>query len=306
MPTTYPPAPPTLSGDTLSISRFLNSPTILQRALRTLSQQRFISDVLLTGRFQVSGGSVEYQQAESIYSDRTVTGVAAGSEYPLSTVGTGAAQIAAVTKWGQDALVTDEAIERLAFDPVQRALTKLVNAMVSQVDSVALAVIASQVTTSVAAVAAWAPGTASTNPLYDIALGQGVINALNQGYTADTLVVDDLHYARLMNNAQVLTALRRENPQNPAYTGQIPIVSGLRVLVSPHLPTANTALIVDSTTLGGMADENLGGPGYTGQMMGVQGKTIREDVQDRWRLRARRVTVPIVIEPGAGYVITGI
>lgn len=306
MPTTYPPAPPTLTGDTLSISRFLNSPTILQRALRTLSQQRFISDVLLTGRYTVSGGAVEYQQAESLYSDRTVTAVAAGSEYPLSTVGTGAAQIASVSKWGQDALVTDEAIERLAFDPVMRALTKLVNQMVKQVDSVALAVIASQVTTAVAAIAAWAPGTASTNPLYDIALGQGVINALNQGYTADTLVVDDLHYARLMNNLSVLTAMRRENPQNPVYTGQIPVVSGLRVLVSPNLPTANTALIVDSTTLGGMADENLAGPGYIGQAMGVQGKTIREENSDSWRLRARRVTVPIVIEPGAGYFITGI
>lgn len=306
MPVTYPPAPPSLSGDTLSISRFLNSPTVLQRALRSLTQQRFISDVLLSGRFQVSGGAVEYQQAESIYSDRAVTAVDAGSEYPLSTISTGAAQIASVSKWGQDAIVTDEAIQRLQFDPVQRALTKLVNQMVKKVDSVALAVIASQVTQTTTAVAAWAPGTASTNPLYDLAKAVAVINALNQGYVADTVVVDDTHYAQLMNNTQVLTALRRENPENPAYTGQIPVLSGLRVLVSPNLPTANTALVVDSTTLGGMADENLAGPGYIGQAMGVQGKTIRDDDRDRWRLRARRITVPIVIEPGAGFIITGI
>lgn len=306
MPTTYPPAPPTLSGDVLSINRFLASPTLLQRALRTLSEQRFISDVLLSGRYQVSGGAVQYQQGESIYSDRTVDSVAPGSEYPLSTTGTGAAQVASVTKWGQDSIVTDEAIKRLLFDPVQRALTKLVNQMVKTVDGVALAVIASQVTQTAAATAAWAPGTASTNPLYDIMKAQATINALNQGYVADTLVVDDTHYAQLMNNTTVLTALRRENPDNPVYSGVLTKLAGLQVLVSPNLPTAATALIVDSTQLGGMADENLGGPGYTGQVMGVEGKTIREDRSDRWRLRARRITVPIVIEPGAGFVITGI
>lgn len=306
MPTTYPPAPPTLSGDNLTINRFLQSPTLLQRALRTLAQNRFIADVLLTGRYQVAGGAIQYQQSESIYSDRTVDSVDAGSEYPLSTVGTGTAQVASVTKWGQDALVTDEAIKRFLFDPVNRALLKLVNQMVKKVDSVALAVIASQVTTTQAATAAWAPGTTSTNPLYDIMKAVATVNATNQGYEVDTAVVDDLHYAQLMNNTAVLTALRREDPANPAYTGRLPGLAGVQVLVSPNLPTAATCILVDSKNLGGMADENLGGPGYTGQLMGVEGKSIREDRSDTWRLRARRITVPIVIEPLAGVVITGI
>lgn len=307
MPITYPPAPATLSGDVLSINRFLQSPTLLQRALRTIAQNRFIADVLLSGRYQVSGGSIQFQQSESIYSDRAIESVAPGAVYPRSGISTGTAQIASVTKWGQDADVTDEAIKRFLFDPVNRALLKLVNQMIKKVDSVALAVIASQVTQTAAAVAAWAPGTANTNPLYDLMKSVGVVNALNQGYEIDTAVVDDLHYAQLMNNAQVLAALRREDPSNPVYSGSLPGLAGLKVLVSPNLPTASTCLLVDSKQLGGMADENLGGPGYTGQMAGVEGKAFRAlDGSDGWVLRARRVTVPIVIEPNAGFVLTGI
>lgn len=307
MPTTYPPAPPTLSGDILSINRFLASPTLLQRRLRTLAENRFIADTLLAGRYQVTGGAIQYQQSESIYSDRSVESVAPGAAYPRTTVSNGTAQLASVTKWGQDADVTDEAIKDLLFDPVTRALTKLVNQMVKKVDSVALAVIASQVTQTAAATAAWAPGTASTNPLYDLMKAQATINALNQGYNADTVVVDDLHYAQLMNNAAVLADLRREDPSNPVYTGQLSRLAGMQILVSPNLPTASTALVLDSTQLGGMADQDLGGPGYVGQVKGVEGKSFRAlDGSDGWVLRARRITVPIVIEPNAAFVITGI
>jgi hypothetical protein len=50
MPYTYPPAAPTLSGDVETISRFLNSPTLVARRLRTLAEQRYIADTLLSGR----------------------------------------------------------------------------------------------------------------------------------------------------------------------------------------------------------------------------------------------------------------
>jgi hypothetical protein len=307
MAITYPPAPVTLSGDVETINRFLQSPTLLTRRLRTLLENRFISDSLLTGRYVLQGGAVLFEQSESIYADRAVEQVAPGGEYALSGVTSGLAAVAAAAKWGQDALVTDEAIKRLMLDPVTRAILKLVNNLVKKVDQVALAAIASAVTQTTTALYAWAPGTANTNPLYDIGKAIGVIRALNQGYDPDTLVVDDLHYAQLMNNVTVLTAFAREDKSNPAYTGALPgPLAGLRVLVTPNLPTASTAIILDSRVLGGMADENLGGPGYSGQVKGVEGKTIRGELNDVWRLRARRVTVPVVIEPNAAYVITAI
>lgn len=307
MPITYPPAPATISGDIESINRFLQSPTLLTRRLRTLAENRFIADTLLTGRYTLQGGSVIYEQNETIYADRPVEAVAPGSEYPLTTVGTGPAAIATAQKWGQDSMVYDESIKRLLLDPVNRALTKMVNNLVKAVDSMTLSAIASSVTQTAAAGAAWTPGVANTNPLLDIELAVANIRQLNQGYDPDTVVVNDVKYAHLMNNQTVLQALAREDKSNPVYSGALPSsLGGLRVLVSPNLPTAGTALILDSKVLGGMADEQLGGPGYVGQASGIEGKTMRRDEQDGWRLRCRRVTVPVVIEPNAAYVITGI
>src|SRR6266545_2212884 len=90
MPGTYPAAAPTLSGDTLSISRFLQSPTSLQRRLRTFRDLRFVSD-------------------------RTVEAVGAGSEYPFANLPTGTAAVAAIQKWGQKVRLTDEEILRNAY-----------------------------------------------------------------------------------------------------------------------------------------------------------------------------------------------
>lgn len=307
MPITYPPAPVTISGDIETINRFLNSPTLITRRLRTLAENRFIADSLLTARYTLQGGAVLYEQNETLYADRPVESVAPGSEYPLTTTGSGPAAVASAQKWGQDTIVTDEAIKRLQIDPVNRAFTKVVNNLVKAIDSLALAAIASAVSQTAAATAAWTPGTANTNPLLDIELAVANIRALNQGYDPDTVVVSDIKYAHLMNNATVLSSFRREDSANPVYTGSLPgPLAGLRVLVSPNLPTAGTALILDSKVLGGMADEDLGGPGYSGQIKGIQGKSMRRDESDGWRLRARRVTVPVVIEPSAGYVITGI
>ena len=62
-------------------------------------------------------------------------------------------------------------------------------------------------------------------------------------------------------------------------------------------------MLVDREQLGGMADEDLGG-GYS-SMDGVEGTSMRKDEIDSYLLRARRVTVPVVLEPLAGAIISG-
>jgi hypothetical protein len=307
----YPPAPPSVTGDVVTISRFLNNPTLVARRLRTLAEQRFIADVLLTGRIPTTSGSVLYETGESIYSDRAPQSVQPGAEYPLTPISTGNASMAKTVKWGNDAEVTDEAIARQLFNPVDKALTKLVNQTVKTVDGVAMSAIHSAVTQNTAAIASWA-GTGSTpQVLRDIARAQGKIKALNQGYDPDLLIVDDATFANLVSDTAVAALLRRENQSNPIYTGTFPVISGLTVLPSPNISGAGTssayALIVDSRALGSMVDEDLGGPGYVSAGgVGIQAKTIREDETDKWRLRCRRVTVPIVQEPAAAWKITGV
>ena len=305
MPITYPPAAPSISGDQLTISTFLNSPTLVARRLRTLAENRFIADALLTARLTTTSGSVLYEQGESIYSDKAPESVAPGGEYPITGVGLGTSQLAKTEKWGQDSLITDEAISRQNIDPVNRAMTKQVNQLVKTIDAAAMSAIVSSVTQTVAASAVWDTGSPAI--LRDVLKVVATIRALNEGFEPDTLVVDDTTWAVLASDPTIAGLRAREDKDNPIYSGDFLVIAGLRVLPTPNLGISKGALVVDSTQLGGMADENLGGPGYSSaDGVGVQAKTIREDAEDRWRIRARRVTVPVVLEPNAAHKITGV
>jgi hypothetical protein len=304
VPVTYPPPSPTVSGDILQIHQLLNSPTLLARRLRTVAENRFIADVLLPGRYTAVGGAIQYQQGESIYTDRPPESVRPGMEYPRSGLGFGPVQIAEVVKWGQDVPITDESIARLRMDPVNRGLTKVVNQMVKHVDGIALGAITSQVTATRAATALWTGSTAEI--LLDILLAVADVRGLNEGFEPDTVVVDDITFAHVASDEKITNALRREDASNPVYTGDFPVVAGLRILPSPNTPFATEALALDSTQLGGMADEQLGGPGYVGALAGVETKSMRKDDNDRWDLRGRRVTVPVVVEPQSAIRITGV
>lgn len=305
MPYTYGPAAPTLSGDLETISVFLQSPTLITRYLRTLAQQRYISDRILSQRFQVQGGAVVYETGETIFTVDSPRAVAPGAEYPLTTASTGQQSIAKTVKWGQDTKVYDEAIKRQLMNPVNRALLKLVNQNVKYIDSIALSAIASAVTATTAVTASWKTATAA-QMLTDVAQAKASILALNQGYDPDTVVLDDATYARAYAGFVSGGFLPREQAENATVTGTFAVVDGMTWLPTPNLPTAGTILVVDSTMLGGMADEQLGGPGYTNAgQPGVEGKSIRDDDNDGYKLRMRRVTVPIVQEPAAGFVLTG-
>jgi hypothetical protein len=309
MPSTFPAAAPTLSGDTLSISRFLQDPARVQRRLRTFRELRFVADQLLTQRFRSSGGAVLYEMSEPFVTDRAVTAVSAGSEYPYANLPTGTAGVAAIAKWGQKVLLTDEEVARNAYAgaAVDRALQKVVNSIIKQVDLIAMSAIGSAITATAATAGAWDHATPATRaPLTDILLAIQAIEDLNLGYQPDTLVVSPKAYTYLMLNDAIAQLRKREASDNPVYTGQIETVAGLTVIKTPNLPVTTTAIVLDSKQLGGMADEMDGAPGYAVADLAVQVKTIRKDSQDAWDLQGRRKTVPVVQEPGAGYEITAV
>lgn len=303
---TYPAPAPTLSGDTLSISRFLQSPNLIARRLRTILEQRFIADAVLSQRLTVSGGAILYETGETIYTADDPRAVAPGSEYPTTSVGTGTASLAKTVKWGQDAIVTDEAIARQRLQPVDRAFTKLGNQIVKYVDGVAMAAVGSAVTATTAAPATAANMTAQ-QWITTVLLAKQAIVALDQGYDPDSVVLNDTQWGYAMAALISAGLTPRESADTALLNGQFPEILGMRWMATNHVVAANTALVADSKMLGGMADEELGGPGYAKvDGVGVEVKTIRDDENDRFRLRGRRVTVPVVLEPAAGNKVTGL
>lgn len=319
----FPPAAPTLSGDLLTISRFLNDPLYVMRALRTLAEQMFVSNKLLTGQYFTGSGAVLYEQTETIYADRAPQAIAPGGEFPKTTISLGTAQLANTVKWGEDAEITDEAVNRFKIDAVRRAFVKLANSMVSQVDSVAMSAIYSQVNpgNTTAAIAPWTGSGSAPNILRDVALATQNILGFKQGYQPRAVVVDLPTWAYVISDPTIALMIPRENIGNgvnnmPVFQGfEMGMVKSLRIAgmtwyTSPNVPVTGDALVLDTELYGAMVDETLPAPGYVASPDAdgwkIQTKTMREDKVDQWLVRARRVTVPIVQEPRAAWTITGV
>jgi hypothetical protein len=305
MALTYPPAAPSLSGDILSISRFLSSPTAVNRRLRTIAENRFIADVLLSGR--VAGAAIQYGLSESIFTTDAPEIVAPGAQYPRTLAPTGTAAIATPAKWGQEVPITDEEVGRLQMNAVERNLQKVINFMVSTVDSTVLAVISSVVTQSVAALAAWNVA-ASANPILDLLRAVATVRATNQGYDPDTVACDDFAYAYVVGNMNILATMAREAGTTVSMSGNVPMLAGLRILRTPNLPTAGTALVLDSNQLGSIGYERIPSPDYQGDPANsVETMVFRNPRgNDEWLVRARRPVVGFVQEPAAACKITGL
>jgi len=302
MPGTYPAGAPVLTGDSLAISRFLQSPTAIQRRLRDYHDLRFVADQILTQRFRSSGGAVLYELTEPFVTDRTVEAVSAGSEYPFANLPTGTAALAAVSKWGQKARLTDEEVSRNQYGgaAVDRTMRKVLNSIISQVDSITMSAVGSALADT-ATLGKWDAGTPKI--LNDILNAKRIINARNLGYDPDTIVVSDLGYMSMMVDTVISNLWRRETTDNPVYTGSIERFAGLVILHSPQAPA--NPMVLDSVQLGGMADEASSGPGYAVSDLAVQVKSIRKDEADKWVLQGRRLTVPVIQEPGSAVSITG-
>jgi hypothetical protein len=124
-----------------------------------------------------------------------------------------------------------------------------------------MAAIGTAITAEVATVGSWDNATVGNRkPLDDILLGIQAIEALNLGYRAG-------HPRRVAEGVHVPDAQRpdsqmrkRETSDNPVYTGMIETVANLTVIKTPNLPVITSAWILDSTQLGGMADEMDGPP----------------------------------------------
>lgn len=316
MPIEFPPVAPTLSGDILSISRFLNNPPLVLRELRTVMDQMFISDKVLTGSIQTESGSVIYEQNETIFAATAPKPVAPGSEYPLTAIGTGPALTANTVKWGNDTEITDESISRQKYPVVSRAFRKLANSHVNQIDSVALSAINSAVTQSTGAVNVWTGTGTAPVILRDLMRAQAFILNLKQGYMPNAVLLSLTTFANVVSDPALALLLPREvagvdttpvaEGLNSTYMRRI---GGFTFITSPNLPATNQAILFDSTVLGSFVDETLPAPGYVSgpdDANRLQVKTMREDETDGWRIRARRTVVPIVQEPACAWAITGV
>lgn len=302
--TTYPPNP-SLTGQKITVDWLMNNPVVIYRTLRTLVQQRLIGGYLLKGRVDLTGsGSAVFGVSEGIFATRPAERIAPGGEYPLTGDDDGIPALAVTDKWGLSTEIPQELIARNRMDVVQRKLQKLANRIVFGFDALVLSAIASAVTQTQAATAAW--NNAAADPFLDAMLGGAVVDSLNQGYDVDTIALSPTYFARAVAAAKVIERMPREGGSSLLITGRMIQIAGLTFLKTTNLPAGVNVMVLDSLQLGSIATERLGGPLWQGSPDDVEVKVEPMKDADGWKVFGRKVAVPMVQEPGAAVKITGV
>lgn len=303
--TTYNFPPTTFSGQLITVDRMSNSPTMIYRALRTLVQQRLIGAKILTGEVNLTGtGSGVYEISEAIFTDFLPLQVTPLSEYPLTTDTPGSIAVVTPPKWGQSFDISDEMIAHNRMDILRRRLLKMANRLVFNLDAQILAAVASAITQTYTATTTWAT-TATADPFGDVMKAAAVIDTLNLGYNADTVVLTPTLFANVVSASKVLLNTPREGAGNIMLTGSMAGIGGMTFLKSTNLPSGVSGMVLDSTVLGSLAFEDLGG-GYTGPANDLQSKQYRKEGIDGIHVQARIVKAPMVQEPGAAVKLASI
>lgn len=299
---TYPTARPSGTLTAEQTHALLNNPRLIARRVAELAQQRFISDYLLAGRYAAVGGGVFYETGEQIFPADSVESVAPNAEYPQTVLTAGEIAAAKTDKRGLGTIVTDERISRNGGDPVRRGLVKLVNGVIRDVDSIGMAVIASKVTDTFASAANWSTVSGIVTAL---AAAKANREDLALGLDLDTIALSGAQWAKVMGLFASAGVLPREGNGNPLVNGNFPQnLLGYTWVTSPFI-VGSDPLLVDREQLGGMADEDLQSPDWTRAGESLVEAYSKRTNTDSYDVRARRVTVPVVIEPKAGLKITG-
>lgn len=307
--TNYDFAAPTINGQQITVQWLVADPRRIYRLLNTLVQQRLIGHRLLTGRVDLTGsGAAVYEIAENIFADSQSATVAPLAEYPLTTTTPGQLATVKPLKDGLKTIISDEAVAHNRIDKVMRDLIKIANTLVFKADGLTLAAIASKVTQTQSVTAgAWT--TSGANPFVDIGLAGAQIDSQNKGYSANVVALNPTAFVYAISRAAVLNYMPREDAANIVASGNMAQIAGMTYLKTTNMPSGLSAIVADSTMLGSIAWENLGG-GYTGDSnpdggtSGVESKRYREEERDGVTVQARLVRAPMVVEPGAAVTLS--
>jgi hypothetical protein len=298
---TYPFTPSQLAAASATdLLAFIKSPTLVARRLsEILTAQQFLGLFLLSGRYTITGGALAVPTNEKFRTQRSAATVAPGAEYKLTPLSSEQYEVYTSQKQGIATEVTDEEVGRSLRQPIDDALTFLQTELVFDSNDLALGVIQSSITNTVAAGATWTTG---KQILKDALRVQAAARRQKLGFAVDTVVLNGEQYA------EVIPELLDVLPDNDdtARSGDFPTIAGL-TWVSSDDDGFTDPLFLDRRRLGGIAREQIPSPEYrqVGGDTGVEIAPIREPKADKTRLQARNVHVPVVTNPNAGFFLTG-
>lgn len=298
---TYPYTPSQLgAASATDLLAFIKSPTLLARRLgEILTAQQFLGNSLLQGRYTLQGGAIAVPTNEKIRTDRKAETVAPGAEYKLTPLSAEQYEVYTASKEGLATEIADEEVGRSLRQPIDEAMLFLQTELVFNANELALGIIQSSITQSLAAGSAWTNG---KQILKDALRAQATVRRLKLGYSIDTVVLNSIQYAEVL--PELLDLL--PDSDNSAITGDFPTINGLTWIASDD-DEFSDPLFVDRRRLGGIAREDIPSPEYrpVGGDTGVEIASIRAPRADKTVIQARNPHVPVVTNPLAGIFLTG-
>lgn len=293
--TTYPPGPPTISSDMLTVSVYLANPPRVTRIIDDLTLNRFIADRLFSPGPRATGGAVIYDQvtAGDWFLARDVEKIMPGQEYPILTDTAPTPRVAAVDKWGGQVFITDEQRDRNQVNVFQRETRKLANTVVRKVDTIAIAVLDAAPLNAFSGTD-WtaATGAAMIGNLIDAA---SLINDPDMGYIADLVMLNPTQFNELLKNKDFRDAMQAQSPnENLLRDGIIGDFLGMTFGKSNRV-VAGTGYIAASRMVGAISDE-----------VPLTTVVYREEGIDSTFIKSSRRLVPYVTDPKAAAKLTGI
>lgn len=293
MPGPFPPPPPTVSGTTISVSAFLNSPPRVSRAVEDLTLSRFVADVIFSQGPQAVGGSVIYDQltADDVFLTGDVQTIAPGAEFPILSSRDVAPLVAVAAKYGAEVFLTDEEVRRDRRDVLRRELAKLRNTIVRKVDTVAMAALNAAPLLTATASGSWQA--AATDIIADVVTAINAVNNTDLGYVVDTALINPREELALLKDKDIRDALPREQDAGLIRTGNLGRLMGVDFITTNRVP-AGTVYFMQRGTIGSISDE-----------VPLYARPIADERRERVFIHGGRVAVPFVTDPKAGLRLTG-
>jgi hypothetical protein len=142
-PVAHPLGPPVITGTDITVDLMLDQPTRITSYLMDITLQRFLLDRIFSTPGGVTGGAVVYDvvQENDLYTDRDVSNVSPGGEFPVVTSHRRAPRVAEVEKFGGKFFFTDEARDRNDQAAFRNQSTRLGNTIVRKLNTRAVEVL---------------------------------------------------------------------------------------------------------------------------------------------------------------------
>ncbi len=311
MSTANPPRSGTVTPEGVkTISRYLNDPVTVTRALRALTDRQFVADRILRGR--IFGNMVEYEVGESIFpiGDALPEEIEPFGEFPLVGIGTGDVRLEAVPKFGYRTEVSLESVRRRKDEPVGKAIQKLANGVALRFDSAFMARVNAAKGSMLAVTGASWSG-AGTTILRQLEQAKAAILDQRQGYNPTAVLLDRQKYAILVSDEKVQNSLDRDTVEDEAFSGTILRVADLVIMVAPSGTVGATDPIVfDPDALGSIVQDvdpvqrRAGDNGVFAETAYYNSANAAGGAEF-WSLSAGREALAIIQEPKAAAVISG-